>query len=498
MTVALFRLLASVLAATLTACTVGPDYQRPPAIVPASFKEDGWKIGEPKDTINRGAWWSVYDDPVLDRLEREIDISNQTLKASEAAYRQSRALVSEARAGLFPTVTGTGAADRSGFGGRGSSSSRGSGSGGQTFYSVQATGTWDLDVWGRIRRLVEGDVANAQASAADLASARLSAQALLATDYFFLRIADEQKRLLDTDAEGFARSLQIARNQYAVGVASASDVAIAETQLLSTQAQSIAVGSQRALLEHAIAVLVGKPPADFAVAPISLTTRIPVIPAGVPSTLLERRPDIARAERLMAAANAQIGVAEAALYPDITLSASYAYQGFNLGTLIQAANKVWSVGPQLTQTLFDGGLRSAQIDQARAVYDQNVALYRETVLTGFQQVEDELSTLRILAQQAEVQANAVKSAQLAERLTLNQYLAGTVNYTTVVTAQATALANQLTALGILQTRLAASVALINALGGGWDASELPGAAQIKEGAPADVNRVPPMNPAPSS
>lgn len=473
--------------AFIAACTVGPDYQRPPVVIPASYKEDGWKVGEPRDAVNRGAWWSIYDDPVLDDLERQIDISNETLKASEAAYREAQAIVAQARSNYFPTVAGTASAQRSGSGG---GTTRGVGSGGgKTLYSVDATASWDLDIWGRIRRLVESDVASAQATAADLASARLSAQAALATDYFSLRAADEQKRLLDTTALGFGRSLEIARNQYAVGVAAASDVALAQAQVQSTQAQAINVGVLRAQLEHAIAVLIGKPAADFSLAAAPLTTRVPSIPPGVPSALLERRPDIAAAERLMASSNAQIGVAVAAFYPDLTLSASYAYQGFDFGSLLQAANRVWAVGPQLAQTLFDGGFRSAQVAQASAIYDQDVANYRQTVLVGFQQVEDQLAALRILAQQAEIEDAAVKSAQEAERLTLNQYRAGTVAYTSVVTVQVTALANEESALAIYQNRLTASVALITALGGGWDASQLPTDVQVKRGGPHDSARV---------
>ena len=477
------RLSAIVAVALVSACTVGPDYQRPPVVVPASYKEEGWKIGEPRDAIDRGAWWSIYEDPVLDELERQIDVSSQTLRASEAAYRQAQAIVAEARAQYFPTVDTTLSATRSGTGGRTTISTGAN----KTLYDLNATASWDLDLWGRIHRLVEGDIASAQASAADLASARLSVQAALATDYFSLRIDDELKRLLDDTVVSFTRSLTITQNQYRVGVAAASDVALARAQVQGTQAQAINVGVQRAQLEHAIAVLVGKPAPDFsiAVAP-RLATRVPSIPPGMPSTLLERRPDIAAAERLMASANAQIGVAVAAFYPDLTLSASFGYQGFNFGSLIQAANKVWSVGPQLAETVFDGGLRTAQVEQFRAAYDQTVANYRQTVLVGFQQVEDELAALRILVQQAEVQDQAVKSAQEAERLILNQYLAGTVAYTSVVTVQVTALADEESSLTIYQNRLTASVALINALGGGWDSSQLPSDTQVKAGGMRDA------------
>jgi NodT family efflux transporter outer membrane factor (OMF) lipoprotein len=487
----LLKPLSATAAALLAACSVGPDYHRPAAPVPASYKE-GWKPSEPQDMIDRGAWWAIYKDPVLDELERQVDISNQNLKASEAAYRQARAVVAQAQAGYFPTISVNGSATRSGQG-RGSTTSGLTtasgvtrfGRGVQTQYDLTADATWSLDLWGRIRRTVEGDIANAQASAADLASARLSAQATLAINYFDLRANDELKRLLDSAVVAFTQSLQITRNQYAVGVAGQADVVTAETQLETTRAQSIAVGVQRAQFEHAIAVLVGKPPGEFSIAPTPMPTNIPVAPSDVPSALLERRPDIAAAERLMAAANAQVGAAEAAYYPDLTLSASYGFTNTSLGTLLRASNALWSVGPTLTETLFNGGLRGAQVDQARALYDENVATYRQTVLTGFQQVEDQLAALRILAQQAEVEANAVRLAREAERLTLNQYKAGTVAYTAVITAQTQALTNEQTELTILQNRLAASVSLIQALGGGWTQGQLPSDAEVKDRGPLD-------------
>ncbi len=488
------KALSATAAALLAACSVGPDYHRPSAPVPATYKE-GWKTGEPQDMTDRGAWWAIYKDPVLDELERQVDISNQNLKAAEAAYRQARAVVAQAQSGYFPTISVAASATRSGQG-RGSAASgltspsgvtrlsRGT----QTQYDLTADATWSLDLWGRIRRTVEGDVANAQASAADLASARLSAQATLAIDYFDLRANDELKRLLDAAVVAFTQSLQITRNQYAVGVAGQADVVTAETQLETTRAQSIAVGVQRAQFEHAIAVLTGKPPAEFAIAATPMPSNIPVAPTDLPSTLLERRPDIAAAERLMAAANAQIGAAEAAYYPDLTLSASYGFTNTSLDTLLRASNALWSVAPTLTETVFNGGLRGAQVDQARAIYDQNVATYRQTVLAGFQQVEDQLATLRILAQQAEVEANAVRLAREAERLTLNQYKAGTVAYTAVITAQTQALNNEQTELTILQNRLAASVTLIQALGGGWAATQLPSDADVKVRSPLDLLR----------
>jgi NodT family efflux transporter outer membrane factor (OMF) lipoprotein len=488
------RKLALALASLLvTSCTVGPDYERPPAIVSTKFKEAsatrtlplpaGWKLGEPRDAGDRGAWWSVYGDPVLDQLERQVEISNQNLKASEAAYRAAGALVAEARAGFFPTFSLGGSATRAGSGGRGSTSSgRSIGSGGgQTLYDLTGTASWIPDLWGRVRRTVESDVANAQASAADLALAQLAAQSALATDYFQLRISDELKRLLEATVAAYSRSVEILQNQYNAGTAARADLIQGQAQLDTTSAQLINVGVARAQFEHAIAVLTGRPPAELSVPPLPtpLSTAVPMIPPGVPSALLERRPDIATAERLMAARHAQIGIAISAYYPDLTLSASYGYTATSIDLLVRASNSAWSVGARLTEILFDGGLRGAQVDAARALYEQDVATYRQTVLTAFQQVEDELSTLRILEEQAIAEAKAVASARLAEQLVMNQYRAGTVPYTSVVTAQTVALSNQITALNIQQDRLTASVLLIEALGGGWDTSLLPDSGKIE-------------------
>jgi len=490
---AMMALAASI---SLSGCLVGPDYDRPDAPTPARFKEAaGWKLGEPQDATDRGDWWAIYHDPVLDDLERQIDVSNQNLRVAEAAYRQARAVVGEARAGLFPTLSVTGSGTRSGQGGRGSASFVATGTGtaistgvtrggSQSNINLAADASWSVDLWGRIRRTVESDVTAAQASAADLANARLSAQGQLATLYFELRAADDQKRLLDAGVDAFTQSLQITRNQYAAGIVGQADVVTAETQVEQTRAQAIAVGVQRANFEHAIATLVGKPPADFAIAPAPLAVAVPVAPPGVPSRLLERRPDIAGAERRMASANAQIGVATAAFYPDLTLTASYGFASSGLAKLLRASNSFWSVGAQLAETVFDAGLRSAQLEAARAFYDETVATYRQTVLTGFQQVEDELAALRILAEEAEVQANAVRLARLAERLTLNQYQAGTVAYTAVLTAQTTRLNNEETALAIQQSRFIASVTLVQALGGGWSATALPSTDQVEDDPPA--------------
>ncbi len=444
----------------LTACAVGPDYKRPSMDVPAAYKEAGdWKKAAPADTASRGPWWSVYNDPVLDGLEKQVQISNQNLKAAEAAYREAMAVVRGAQASFFPVAEANGSFQKTG--GKGS---KGAGSA----YSASLGATWEPDLWGRIRRTVESNKDSAEASAADLASATLSAQATLAIDYFQLRATDQLKRLLDDAVTGYERSLQITQNQYKAGIISREDVVQAQTQLDSTRSQAVNTGIARAQLEHAIAVLTGKPPAQFALAPSSDLPDVPSIPAAVPSALLERQPDIAGAERRMAAANAEIGVAEAAFFPDITLSASDGFGAASLGKLLSASSNVWAFGPQLAWTLFDAGARQAQVDEAKASYQQQVALYKQSVLTGFQQVEDQLAALRVYAQQADIQANAVKSANEAEAIANNQYKAGVVAYTNVVVAEVTALNNRETALSIRENRLTTSVALIQALGGSWD------------------------------
>jgi NodT family efflux transporter outer membrane factor (OMF) lipoprotein len=469
--------------ALLASCAVGPNYHRPSVPVAPNFKEaEGWKPAEPREAASDSDWWTVFNDPVLNDLEKQIDISNQTLKASEAAWREARALVSSARAQYFPTIGVTAAGSRNssrstGTIGGGAGSSGGAVANSPTShpyntFQAAANATWDIDIWGKIRRTVESQVANAQASEADLAAARLSAQATLAIDYADLRVADETQKLLNETVEAFGRSLQITQNQYKVGVVAKADVITAQTQYEGAKSNALAIGVTRATLEHAIAVLVGKAPADFSLAPAEFGATIPVAPAGVPSTLLERNPTIAAAERSMAAANAQIGVAIAAYFPDLTLSGSYGYAANAVSGLIRAPNAVWSFGGNATETLLDFGARSAQVRQARAAYDAAVANYRQAVLTAFQQVEDQLATLRILEQQYAVQDTTVKSANEAVRLTLNEYKAGTVAYTAVVAAQAIALSDAQQLLQIRQSRLNASVTLIQALGGGWDAATL--------------------------
>jgi NodT family efflux transporter outer membrane factor (OMF) lipoprotein len=456
---------------TLAACTVGPNYRRPSAPIPADYKEaNGWKPATPRLAGEGQRWWSVYDDPVLGRLEREVDISNQNLKAAEAAYRQAAALVDEARSQLYPTATGSGSANRSGPLAQGTPGDR---------FALTGAASWTPDIWGKIRRSIESEEAAAQASAADLAAARLSAQAALATDYFTLRATDEQKRLLDAAVHAYAQSLRITENQFHAGTAPLSSVLTARTQLEQTRSQAINTGVARAQLEHAIAVLVGKPPAALSIHIVApMPSQVPVVPTGLPSALLERRPDIAGAERRMAGANANIGIAIGAYYPDVTLSASLGLAATTLANLFNASNALWAAGGAISDTVFDAGLRAAEVRAARAGYDETVANYRQTVLTAFQQVEDDLSSLRILAKEAKAEAQTVRDAREAERLTLNQYLAGTVAYTSVIVAQTTALSNEEAALTILQNRFTASVALISALGGGWNAASMPPAPAI--------------------
>jgi NodT family efflux transporter outer membrane factor (OMF) lipoprotein len=474
--------LAPLIALALSACMVGPDYHRPGAPVPAVYKElQGWTIAQPQDVADRGPWWSIYHDPELDSLVRQVNINNQTVKQFEAAYRNAVALVQEARASLFPVATLNASVTRApGFGGSASSSASGFGGGvPRNQYSLEGSATWDLDVWGRIRRQIESQAAFAQVNAADLANAQLSAQATLATDYFDLRAEDSLAEILRQTVDAFQRSLQITQNQHAAGTVSNADVVTAQAQLEGARAQLIGVGVQRAIFEHAIAVLTGHPPADLTIPPAPLTSQVPVTPPGLPSTLLQRRPDIAAAERQMQQENALIGVQVAAYYPDISLSALFGFAGSPLSQLFTVPNRVWSLGAAASETLFEGGLRPAQVAAARATYDQSVANYRQVVLTGFQQVEDELSSLRILEQQKRAEDVAVAAAQRAVDVTLNEYRAGTVAYTSVITEQTTLLTNQQSQLAVQQSRLVASVALVQALGGGWDAELIAGAAYPK-------------------
>ncbi|MDB5432674.1 MAG: hypothetical protein JWP35_3790 [Caulobacter sp.] len=453
--------LASLLMLGAAGCTVGPDYARPSAIISPTFKEaEGWSPAAPGDLLDKGDWWTLFNDPILSALEARVLVSNQTLIAAEAAYRQARALVSEQRAALFPTVNLNAGATQSG-GGSNSGGNNGS-------YRVEIGGTWEPDIWGRIRRTIEAARANAQASEADLAAARLSAQGELAADYFGLRETDAEMALDQATVDGYRRTLQIATNRFNAGIIPHSDVLQFQTQLDNALADLAGLKQQRATYEHAIAVLVGEAPGNFTLAAITnWAPTLPEIPVGVPSTLLQRRPDIAAAERRMAAANAQIGIQRAAYYPNITLTGSAGFASSSLGSLFNASNFLWSLGLAGVQTLFDAGARKARVEQAKAAYDQTVAQYRQTVLTALQDVENQLIASRVLAEQYVLRRSASASADAAERMVDNRYQAGQVSYLEVVTAQAAAYAARRTLVQTLAQRETTAVALIQSLGGGW-------------------------------
>ena len=458
------RWLALAGALVLSGCAVGPDYVRPAAIVPAQYKEvAGWKLGAPRDDFAKGDWWKLFHDPLLNTLEAQVAVSNQTLKADEANYREAQALIAEARAQLFPTLSYNPSLTRA------TSSSGGVG----TVLSSEINGSWTIDVWGKVRRTIESDVAGAQASAADLANATLSMQSTLATAYFELRETDSLYDLLVDTVGQYKRSLDITQNQYKAGTSARSDVITAQALVLTAQAQEINTGVARAQYEHAIAVLMGRPPSGLSIPHGKLAQNVPVIPLHLPSTLLERRPDIAAAERAMQQQNALIGVATAAYYPDISLSGAFGYVGNPFSSALAATNPMWSVGLSAAQTLFDAGLTAAQVEAARDTYQASVATYRQTVLTAFQQVEDQLAAIPILSREDRVQIEAVVAARQAVQIAINEYQAGTQNFTTVVTAEATALSDEEALLTTQEQRLLAAVSLIVALGGGWDATELP-------------------------
>ncbi|QVQ25008.1 efflux transporter outer membrane subunit [Achromobacter deleyi] len=461
------------LCALLGACAVGPDYQRPALDVGVAYKEGqdevpGWKPAQPRDDADRGAWWKVYDDPVLDGLLDRLNASNQTIAQAEANYRQALGLVRGARSGFYPTVGAGAGMTRAGSGNGQSGSSSSSGSNVSNQYSLTGSVSWEADVWGRVRRSVESSEASAAASLADLGATRLSAQATLAQTYLQLRVLDEQKRLLDATVAAYEKSLQLTQNRYAVGVAGQADVAVARTQVESTRAQSIDLDWQRGQYEHAIAVLMGQAPSQFSLPPTVFALRLPQIPVGLPSELLERRPDVAAAERRAAAANAQIGVAQAAWFPSLILSADGGFRSGEFAELLTAPARFWSLGPALALTIFDGGAREAQVEQARASYDSQAAAYRQAALTGLREVEDYLIQLRVMEQEQIVQRRALESARESLRLIQNQYKAGLVDYLSVAVVDATALNSERNALSLLGSRLAASVNLIVALGGGWD------------------------------
>jgi NodT family efflux transporter outer membrane factor (OMF) lipoprotein len=465
---------AALAALALGGCTVGPDYVRPSAPTTPAFKEtEGWKVAEPRDHLPRGAWWEIFGDPELNALQVQLDPANQNLRIAEARLREARAAIRFNRAALFPTLSagvGLSAVRQSGnqpF----SSQSVNRGSSGDLLASIDLS--YEVDLWGRIRRTVAAARHEATATAADLETARLSLHAELALDYFELRAVDAQKQLLEKTVNAFEAALRLTTTRFQGGAAPKSDVAQAQTQLDTTRAQATDVTVQRAQLEHAIAILLGRPPAEFTLPPRPLDTRPPDIPVGLPSQLLERRPDIAAAERRVAEANEQIGIAKAAYYPALVLNASVGFEGSTFGNLLNASSLLWSVGASLTQTIFDGGRRRATSESVRAAYDATVASYRQTTLTAFQQVEDNVAALRILEQEARQQRQAVESAQQSLQIFTIRYRGGVDNYLQVITAQTVTLTNQRTEIDILGRRMAASVLLVKALGGGWDVAELP-------------------------
>ncbi|VTU29974.1 Outer membrane protein OprM precursor [Variovorax sp. PBS-H4] len=454
---------AVLLTLALAACAVGPRYEQPTTAMSSSWKEapaaEGWLPAVPADALDRGEWWKLFGDPVLDDLAARVQVSNQNIAAAVASYTQAQAVVREQRAALFPSVSAGGSANRSG--------ARNSSPGNTASASLRAD--WAPDVWGRLRLAVGGAQATAQASEADLAAARLSAIGALATNYFSLREADAELRLLDVTLEGYQRSLEIARNRYNAGIVAQTDVLQAQTLYVTTQAERVALKRNRDTLEHAIAVLVGAAPADFSLAAVDWTPTVPGVPAGVPSTLLQRRPDIAASERAVAVANAQIGIARTAYFPSFGLSGTLSSNASRVGDLFNASNTLWSLGLSVAQTVFDAGAIGAQVDQAKAAHEAAVARYRQTVLTAFQDVEDQLTAGASLAQQEGLRREASAAADRSEQQFLNRYRQGQVSYTEVVTAQVSALNARRTLLQLQVSRQSAAAALIQALGGGWHA-----------------------------
>ncbi len=489
----------------LQGCVVGPKYHRPTVDTPGTFKEvtpddlkkmDGWKVAQPRDSALHGKWWEILGDPQLNTLEEQVNISNQNVASAFASFMAARALVREARAQYFPTLTAGASITRQ----RQPSTATG---GGTTFteYSLPFDASWTPDLFGRVRNTVRAAAANAQASAADLENTRLTAQAELAVDYFQLRGQDALKQLLDSTVVAYEKSLELTKALYETGIDSDESVAQAETLLEATRALDTNIGILRSQYEHAIALLVGKPASSFSIAVEPLKTPPPAIPFGVPSQLLERRPDIAASERLMAQANAQIGVAKAAYFPTLTLSASAGLQSTQGSSWFTWPSRFWSVGPAIAETIYDGGLRRATMEQYRAQYDQTVANYRNTVLTAFQQVEDNLSGLRILSQEIQEQDVAIRSAQRSLGLATDRYRLGIDPYLNVITAETALFSNQQTAVNLRITQIVDSVQLIEAIGGGWDSSTLPTSQQIisRQAQLPATTPVPPSNsPPPAS
>ena len=476
--------LVGLAALLLTSCMVGPDYSRPSVPMPVAYKEpppagEGWKVAQPGDHVPRGKWWEIFGDPQLNALEEQVTLGNQDLKAAEARFRQARAMIGFARASEFPTISTGGSVSSVKRSAHGPFLTPQSNVGQTGDFVLSFDLNYELDLWGRIRRTVTAAREEAQATAADLQTVQLSLQAELALDYFELRSADAQQRLLDETVKAFTETLQLTVNRFQGGAAPKSDVAQAQTQLDTTLVQATDIGVQRAQFEHAIAILIGQPPAAFSLPPAPLHLQPPPIPVGLPSELLERRPDIAAAERRVAEANEQIGIAQAAYYPTVSLDAVAGFEGSNISNWLNWPSLLWSVGLSMTHTLFDAGRRRASSEAALANYDALVAGYRQTTLTAFQQVEDNLAALRVLAQETDQQQHAVAAAQEFLELATNRYKGGVDTYLQVLTAQTLALANERNAVDIQRRRMDASVLLIKAIGGGWQVADLPSLAQAR-------------------
>jgi NodT family efflux transporter outer membrane factor (OMF) lipoprotein len=477
-------------------CTVGPKYHTPSVTTPAAYKEvtpqnesqiENWKTAQPSDAVIRGKWWELFNDPELNSLEDQVNVSNQSIASAEASFMAARATVREARSQLFPTVTTGPSVTRQKQSSNLKAFSSTTSSGTTplapatkpfTEYNFPFDATWVPDLWGRVRNTVRASAYGAQASAADLANTRLSMQAEVAVDYFELRSQDSLKQLLDSTVQAYQESLRLTRVLYNTGINNDESVAQAETQLESTQAADTNVGILRAQYEHAIAMLVGQPASTFSIPVQVLKTPPPPIPIGVPSQLLERRPDVASDERLMAQANAQIGVARAAYFPNVTLSASGGPESTSAANWFSWPSIAWSIGATASETIFDAGLRRATVEQYRAQYDETVANYRQTVLTAFQQVEDNLASLRILSKEIQEQDIAIKSAQRYLTDATNRWKLGLDPYLDVISAQTALLSNEQTMVSLRIQQITASVQLIEALGGGWDKSQLPTTAAI--------------------
>jgi NodT family efflux transporter outer membrane factor (OMF) lipoprotein len=458
----------------LFGCTVGPNYVRPPADVPENFKEMGnWKPAQPSDQVTKGEWWEIYEDPQLNALEDQVNVSNQNLKAAQEQFAQARAAIRVSSSNYYPTVTGGASATQNHVSSNSPLFRTGASKGNYSDYAIPIDASWEPDLWGRVRRTVEASRSEAQATAADVANVSLALHAELALDYFQLRGLDAEKDLLDSTVVAYEKALALTQNRYKAGLASAVDVAQAETQLRTTRAQAIDVGVNRAAFEHAIAVLTGKPPSAFSLPNSPLRASPPAIPPGLPSDLLERRPDIAASERRMQASNAQIGVAKSAYYPLVTLTGAGGFESRAFTTLLEGPSGLWSVGAAATETLFDAGKRHAVTEQAQSAYRQSIDNYRQTVLTAFQEVEDNLAALRILDEEEVVQQSAVSSAEHSLALSINRYKGGIVNYLEVITAQNAALADEVTEVSILTRRMQASVLLVKAIGGSWNVSQIP-------------------------